>query len=76
MPIYYKELPGNMPDSRTVEMVPTELEHAGFKNLILITDRGYESMKNLETCIAKGGKSYRASRCRKVRCSSLSNRWI
>ena len=56
MPIYYKELPGNMPDSRTVEMILTELEHAGFKNLVLITDRGYESMKNLETCIAKGQK--------------------
>ena len=56
MPLYYKELPGSMPDSRTVEMVLTELEHVGFKNLILITDRGYESMKNLETCIAEGQK--------------------
>lgn len=56
MPIYYKELPGNMPDSRTVEMILTELEHAGFKNLVLITDRGYESMKNLELYIAKGQK--------------------
>ena len=54
MPIYYKELPGNMPDCRTIELILTELEHAGFKNLILITDRGYESMKNLEMYIAKG----------------------
>lgn len=56
MPIYYKELPGNMPDCRTVELIMTELEHAGFKNLILITDRGYESMKNLELYISKGQK--------------------
>jgi len=56
MPIYYKELPGNMPDCRTIELILMELEHAGFKNLILITDRGYESMKNLETYIAKGQK--------------------
>lgn len=56
MPIYYKELPGNMPDCRTVELILTELEHAGFRNLILITDRGYESMKNLEMYIAKGQK--------------------
>ena len=56
MPIYYLELPGNMPDSRTVELVITELEHAGFRNLVLITDRGYESLKNLETCIAHGQK--------------------
>lgn len=56
MPIFYKELPGNMPDCRTIELIMTELEHAGFKNLILVTDRGYESMKNLETYIAKGQK--------------------
>ena len=56
MPIYYKELPGNMPDCRTVELIMRELEHAGFKNLVLITDRGYESMKNLELYISKGQK--------------------
>lgn len=56
MPIFYLELPGNMPDSRTVEMIMTELEHAGFRNLILITDRGYESIKNLELYISKRQK--------------------
>ena len=54
MPIYYKELPGNMPDCRTIELIMKELEHASFKNLVLITDRGYESMKNLELYISKG----------------------
>ena len=54
MPIFYLELPGNMPDSRTIEMILKELEHAGFKNLILITDRGYESLKNIELYIARG----------------------
>ncbi|MCF0173617.1 MAG: transposase [Bacteroidales bacterium] len=56
MPIYYRELAGNMPDSRTMELILTELEHAGFKDLVLITDRGYESMKNLELYISKGQK--------------------
>lgn len=56
MPIYYRELPGNMPDCRTIELIMKELEHAGFRNLVLVTDRGYESMKNLETYIAKGQK--------------------
>ena len=56
MPIYYKELPGNMLDCRTIELIMKELEHAGFKNLVLITDRGYESMKNLELYISKGQK--------------------
>ena len=40
MPIYYKELPGNMPDCRTIELIMKELEHAGFKNLVLITGQG------------------------------------
>lgn len=56
MPIFYLELPGNMPDSRTVELIMKELEHAGFHNLILITDRGYESLKNLELYISKKQK--------------------
>lgn len=56
MPIFYLELPGNMPDSRTIELILKELEHAGFRNLILITDRGYESMKNLELYISKHQK--------------------
>lgn len=56
MPIFYLELPGNMPDSRTVELILRELEHAGFRNLILITDRGYESLKNLELYISKRQK--------------------
>ncbi|MBQ2332202.1 MAG: transposase [Bacteroidales bacterium] len=63
LPIYYLELPGNMPDSRTVEMIVTELEHAGFRNVILITDRGYESLKNLEVYIAKGQKVISSVKC-------------
>jgi hypothetical protein len=54
MPIYYRTFPGNMPDSRSVETILTDLEHAGFKDLILITDRGYESLRNLEKYILRG----------------------
>ncbi len=56
MPIFYKELPGNIPDSRTTEEALTELEHAGFRNLVLVTDRGYESLKNFELFVSKGLK--------------------
>ncbi len=56
MPIFYKELPGNIPDSRTTEEALLELEHAGFNNLVLITDRGYESLKNFELFVSKGLK--------------------
>ena len=54
MPVYYRTFPGNMPDSRSIETILTDLEHAGFKDLILITDRGYESMRNLEKYILRG----------------------
>jgi len=54
MPVYYRTFPGNMPDSRSLETILKDLEHAGFKDLILITDRGYESLCNLEKYILRG----------------------
>jgi len=54
MPVYYRTFPGNMPDSRSIETILKDLETAGFKDLILITDRGYESMRNLEKYILRG----------------------
>jgi transposase len=43
-----------MPDSRSLDTILTDLEHAGFKDLVLITDRGYESLRNLEKHILRG----------------------
>jgi len=54
MPVYYRTFPGNMPDSRSLEVILTDLEHAGFKDLVLITDRGYETLRNLEKFILCG----------------------
>lgn len=54
MPIYYRTYPGNIPDSRSIETMPTDLDHAGFPKVILITDRGYESVQNLEKYILRG----------------------
>ncbi|MGN1232943.1 MAG: transposase, partial [Candidatus Cryptobacteroides sp.] len=51
MPVYYRTLPGNIPDSRSLETILHDLKNAGFKNLVLITDRGYESIRNLEMYI-------------------------
>jgi transposase len=53
MPVYYRTFPGNIPDSRTLGVILTDLEHAGFRNTILVTDRGYESIRNLEVYILK-----------------------
>jgi hypothetical protein len=54
MPVYYRTFPGNMPDSRGMDVILLDLEHAGFKELVLITDRGYESLRNLEKYILRG----------------------
>lgn len=54
MPIYYRTFPGNIPDSRSVETILLDLRHAGFPQLVLITDRGYESVRNMERYILDG----------------------
>jgi hypothetical protein len=54
MPVYYRTFQGNMPDSRSIGTILTDLEHAGFKDLILISDRGYDSIRNLEKYIQRG----------------------
>ncbi|GHV42197.1 hypothetical protein FACS1894187_24310 [Synergistales bacterium] len=54
MPVYYRTFPGNIPDSRSLETILADLDHAGFSNIILVTDRGYESIRNLESYILRG----------------------
>jgi len=54
MPVYYRTFPGNMPDVRSYDVILTDLEHAGFKELVLVTDRGYDSLRNLEKYILRG----------------------
>lgn len=54
MPIYYRTFPGNIPDSRSIETILLDLKHAGFPKIVLITDRGYESLRNLERYILDG----------------------
>ena len=54
MPVYYRTFPGNIPDSRSLQTILLDMQHAGFEDVILVTDRGYESIRNLETYISKG----------------------
>jgi hypothetical protein len=54
MPVYYRTFPGNMPDARNYDVILTDLEHAGFRELVLVTDRGYDSLRNLEKYILQG----------------------
>jgi hypothetical protein len=54
MPVYYRTFPGNIPDSRTLDVILADLGHAGFKNPVLITDRGYETIRDMEKYILRG----------------------
>ena len=54
VPVYYRTFPGNMPDTRSLEVIFKDLEHANFPCVTFVTDRGYESLKNLENYILKG----------------------
>ena len=54
MPVYYRTFAGKTPDSRSLETILNDLEQAGFRDIVLITDRGYESVRNLEMYIDKG----------------------
>ena len=60
MPIYYRTFPGNIPDSRTMDTIMTDIEHAEFPDVIYITDRGYTSLKVLESFIIKGKRAIMA----------------
>ncbi len=62
MPVYYRTFPGNTPDSRSLETILEDLAQAGFKNVVLITDRGYETIRNLELYIDKGQPMIMASK--------------
>jgi hypothetical protein len=53
MPVYYRTFPGNIPDSRTYDIILKDLEHASFKNIVLITDRGFETLNNLKNLILR-----------------------
>lgn len=60
MPIYYRTFPGNIPDSRTMDVITTDIDHAEFPDVIFITDRGYMSTKVLEDFILKDRRAIMA----------------
>jgi len=50
-PVYYRTFPGNMPDSRSFNTIIKEMKSVGTKKIVIITDRGYESVFNREMLI-------------------------
>jgi hypothetical protein len=53
MPVHCRTFPGNIPDSRALDIILLELGRAGFKNPELLTDRGFENLGNLEKFISR-----------------------
>jgi transposase len=49
LPFYYRQLPGNMPDSKTVKNLLAELNILGFNKVKLVMDRGFYSEENINS---------------------------
>lgn len=52
-PVYYRRMPGNIPDTRTMRVTLKELEDGGFGKVNLILDRGYVSEEVITMFVRK-----------------------
>jgi len=53
MPIYYRRLPGNITDVKTVKKLILDLDYLGFKKVKLVMDRGFYSTENINALFNK-----------------------
>jgi transposase len=53
MPIYYRRLPGNITDVKTVRKLILDLDNLGFTKVKLVMDRGFYSEENLNALFKK-----------------------
>jgi transposase len=53
LPFYYREIPGNIPDSKTVEILISLLAQLGCESAKLVMDRGFYSLKNIISLLEK-----------------------
>jgi len=51
LPFYYRKLAGNIPDSKTVKQLLSELDILGFKKVKLCMDRGFYSEDNINALL-------------------------
>jgi transposase len=56
LPVHYRNLPGNIPDSRTLRLLIEELKAEDFNDFGLILDRAYLTRENLTLFVANGYK--------------------
>ena len=48
LPFYYRQLLGNIPDSKTVKRLLEDIRYLGFKKVHMVMDRGFYSNKNID----------------------------
>ena len=56
LPVHYRNLPGNIPDSRTLRLLIEELQAEDFSNFGLILDRAYLTKENMTLFVGNGYK--------------------
>ena len=49
LPYYYRQLAGNIPDSKTLNPLLTDLRDAGYEKVSLVMDRGFYSKENIDS---------------------------
>ncbi|MDR0356294.1 MAG: hypothetical protein LBJ64_11280 [Deltaproteobacteria bacterium] len=53
MPAYYRSFRGAMADDRSLELILTDLEQAGFRNFVYLAERGGESLRNMDLLLSR-----------------------
>ena len=48
IPFYYRKLPGNISDVKTIKQLMTEFNVMGYKKISVVLDRGFYSKKNID----------------------------
>jgi transposase len=48
LPYYYRQLAGNIPDSKTLSPLLSDLRDAGYEKVSLVLDRGFYSKENID----------------------------
>lgn len=56
LPVHYRNLPGNIPDSRTLRLLIEELKAEDFDSFGLILDRAYLTKENMSLFVGNGYK--------------------
>jgi len=49
LPFYYRKLAGNIPDSKTIRHLLSDLDQLGFEKVKLVMDRGFYSQENINS---------------------------